>query len=61
LEARLAGNDASVEVHKTQVLALQDELPVLCQCPLLARIIEHWDAWIHPAPADRENEDFWGL
>ena len=61
LDARLAGHDPSVEENKTLVTVLQDELPVLRQCPLLARILDQWDAWICPDPADREREDFWGL
>ncbi len=61
LEARLAGHGPVAEQNKTHVLALQDELSALRQCPLMARIIEHWDTWTQHEPADCENEDFWGL
>ena len=61
LEARLSDDQMLIEENKVQVRAIRNELPALCQCPLLDRIMDHWDAWIDPDEIDREQEDFWGL
>jgi tetratricopeptide (TPR) repeat protein len=61
LESRLANGARNVQDHQTQVLELRNQLPALRQCPVLTRIMDHWDAWIAPDDHNRRREDFWGL
>ena len=61
LEARLSDNGALADDNRNQVLAIRNQLPALRRCPVLSRIVDHWDAWINGDQIDREREDFWGL
>lgn len=61
LESRLANGAREMEDNKNQVLELRNALPALRQCPVLTRILDHWDAWTAPDDLDRQREDFWGL
>jgi tetratricopeptide (TPR) repeat protein len=61
LESRLANGARDVEDNKNQVLEIRSPLPALRQCPVLTRILDHWDAWIAPDDIDRQSDDFWGL
>jgi len=46
---------------RRQVIACRDQRTALAQCPLLAKILDHWDQWIDGEMLDDETDFFWRL
>ncbi|MCR4413045.1 MAG: hypothetical protein NUV77_11555, partial [Thermoguttaceae bacterium] len=61
LEARRAGDPAVAEQNRREVISLRERLPGLQACPLLARILDQWDAWCSEPDAGSERDLYWGL
>jgi tetratricopeptide (TPR) repeat protein len=61
LEARRAGDPAVAEQNRRDVIALRTRLPGLQACPLLTRILDHWDAWHSEPDAGTKGDLYWGL
>jgi tetratricopeptide (TPR) repeat protein len=61
LEARLDDSPTTPAENRDQALALRNNVPALRRCPVMERILEHWDAWTHADPLNHQQEDFWGL
>ncbi|MCO6456010.1 MAG: proteasome accessory factor PafA2 family protein [Pirellulaceae bacterium] len=60
LEAR-CGTAGSAAEHRQQIEVYRRELPALTDCPLLARILEHWTAWTSGDQLADQQDRFWGL
>jgi len=62
LEARLLGNRRTTAQHKARLHELRGLRPALSQCKLLAKILDHWDAWINGgADPDGGKDSYWWL
>ena len=62
LEARLAGNPAVAPRCKARLNDLRRLRPALCQCRLLAKILDNWKEWTgRAADPDGGNDSFWWL
>jgi hypothetical protein len=46
---------------RQQILECRQQRPALAQCPLLARILEHWDLWVAGEMLAGETDFFWRL
>jgi hypothetical protein len=61
LEARLCNSARRAEAARTKILAHRGELPALAECPLLSRVLEHWDTWTGGEKPTDDDTEFWGL
>ena len=62
LEARLGHDPELAARHKTRVQELRGLRPALSQCRLLAKILNHWEAWTNNSPdPDGAQDAFWWL
>jgi tetratricopeptide (TPR) repeat protein len=61
LQARLCRDTQQAESARSKILEYRAALPVLAECTLLGRILEHWDAWTAGENLTEEDDDFWGL
>lgn len=62
IEARLAGLDAGTHDIRQRILSLKEDVPVLSQCRLLAKILSRWDAWAgNRLSGDGTGDVFWGV
>ncbi len=43
------------------ILTHREALPALAECPLLGRILEHWEKWVGREKLTDEDDEFWGL
>ncbi len=43
------------------VLHVQDRVLDLQSCPLLTKILDHWDAWVAGESLADDADDYWGL
>ena len=55
IRARLCGDVAQAATCRTQVLQYRNRLPALAACPLLAQILDQWDAWTTGAGRQRNR------
>jgi hypothetical protein len=55
---RLAANCDEV---RRQVIACRDQRTALARCPLLAKILDHWDQWVGGEMLADETDFFWRL
>jgi len=61
LEARLAGANGRAVERRDHLLRLQGHVPGLNRCPLLRRLLEHWDEWTGGAMLEGEKDPFWNV
>ena len=59
LQARLSQQARVTQALKTRLLDLRQRLPALNQCPLLSKILLHWDRWISGASDPDQGADFY--
>jgi hypothetical protein len=55
------GTEGDAGTLRQQVELYQQEVPALRDCPLLGRILEHWDAWRGGELLAGQGDSFWGL
>lgn len=62
LEARLIRNPATTAPLQARLHELRGMRPALSRCRLLAKILDHWDAWINGGVGPEGGTDlFWWL
>jgi proteasome accessory factor A len=62
LEARLSPDARSTPAAKQRILELKAQVPALGPCPLLAKVLDRWDAWTSGTlTADESGDLFWGV
>jgi hypothetical protein len=62
LEARLASNPTVAARSKARLKELRGLRPALCQCRLLAKLLDNWKEWTNrAADPDGGNDYFWWL
>jgi tetratricopeptide (TPR) repeat protein len=62
LEARLLRNSATTALLKARLHELRGMRPALSRCRLLAKILDHWDAWTNGGPDPGGGTDlYWWL
>ena len=59
LQARLLRKPALASPLKFRLYELRGHRPALVQCRLLAKILDHWDAWINGAADPDGGKDFY--
>ena len=61
LEARLCDSPQRAEAARTKILTHREALPALAECPLLGRILDHWDKWTGREKLTKDDTEYWGL
>ena len=62
LEARLCDDPAEIVAACDRIRELKEQVPSLSVCPLLARVLAHWDQWAGgDLLPDASGDVFWGV
>jgi proteasome accessory factor A len=67
LQARLVVRQCRCAKLRDDLARLRTDVPSLRQCPVLGKVLDHWQAWTHndadpsAAQAGTANDPFWGV
>jgi hypothetical protein len=61
LRARLLPGRAGGQEGRQRIVEIQQQLPSLQDCPVLAKILDSWDDWCAGRPPPEGQDQFWGM